>query len=259
MKGGDLVKCYEALARVYDRLNGEVDYAAIAAFYEATFARYGIKPQLLLDLGCGTGSMTLELARRGYDMIGVDGSADMLSRAYERIWKEGRSGILLLEQDMRSFELYGTVGAVVSTLDCVNYLADEGDLGKCFALVHNYLDPDGVFVFDVNTPYKFEHIYGDNAYILEEEDGSAFCGWQNDFDRESGLCRFLLSVFTEGEDGRYERIDEEQTERCYSREELTAALTQAGFADISFFGDLSFGRPTEMTERWYIAARCKKD
>lgn len=250
---------YEALARVYDRLNGDVDYTAIAAFYEAAFARYGVQPQLLLDLGCGTGRMTLELARSGYDMIGVDGSAEMLSRAYERMWREGRSGILFLEQDMRAFELYGTVGAVVSTLDCVNYLTEDGDLDRCFSLVHNYLDPDGVFVFDVNTPYKFEHIYGENAYILEEEDGSAYCGWQNDFDPASGLCRFFLSVFTEGGDGRYERTDEEQVERCYSREALTLALERAGFAEIAFFGDLSFSAPTPTTERWYVTARCKKD
>ena len=253
------MKSYEALARVYDRLNGEVDYAAIAAFYEDAFARYGVRPELVLDLGCGTGSMTLELSRRGYDMIGVDGSEEMLARAYERMWREERTGILFLKQDMREFELYGTVGAVVSTLDCVNYLTGDGDLDKCFALVHNYLDPDGVFVFDVNTPYKFKHVYGDNAYILEEEDGSAFCGWQNDFDAESGLCRFLLSVFTEGEDGRYERTDEEQTERCYSREELRAALERAGFGEIAFYGDLGFGEPNEKTERWYVTARCKKD
>ena len=252
------MKSYEALARVYDRLNGEVDYAAIADFYEKAFARYGIKPRLVLDLGCGTGSMTLELARRGYDMIGVDASAEMLSKAYERMWKEGVGGVLFLEQDMRGFELYGTVGAVVSTLDCVNYLTGDGDLEKCFSLVHNYLDPDGVFLFDVNTPYKFENVYGEQAYILEEDDGSIFCGWQNDFDGETGLCRFLLSVFTEDKDGRYVRLDEEQTERCYSREELTAALEGAGFAEIAFFEDLNFSAPADTATRWYIAARCKK-
>ena len=250
---------YDALAKVYDRLNGDVDYAAIADFYRKVFDGYGICPEFVLDLGCGTGRMTLELASRGYDMIGIDASAEMLAKAYERMWSLGKSGILFLEQDMLDFELYGTVGAVVSTLDCINYLTEDGDLDRCFALVHNYLDPDGVFLFDVNTPYKFKHVYGDNAYILEEEDGSVYCGWQNDFDEESGICRFLLSIFAEGEDGRYTRADEEQTERCYSREELTAALERTGFADIRFYGDLSCGEPTEQTERWYIAARCKKN
>lgn len=251
---------YEALAAVYDRLNGDVDYEALADFARATFARYGVSPELVLDLGCGTGGLTFPLARRGYDMIGVDGSAEMLSRAYERKTAENANGVLFLCQDMRGFELYGTVGAVVSSLDCINYLTGKGDLEKCFSLVHNYLDPDGVFLFDVNTPYKFEHVFGNEAYVLESDEGggAAYCGWQNEYDEKTRLCRFYLSVFTEEEDGRYRRTDEEQTERCYTREELTAALTGAGFSEISFFGDLQFGEPTDTTERWFVAAKCKK-
>ena len=254
------MKPYEALAAVYDRLNGDVDYEALADFAAATFARYGVSPELVLDLGCGTGGLTFPLARRGYDMIGVDGSADMLSKAYERRVAENALGVLFLCQDMRAFELYGTVGAVVSSLDCMNYLTGNGDLEKCFSLVHNYLDPGGVFLFDVNTPYKFRHTYGNEAYVLESEEGgrSAYCGWQNEYEEESRLCRFYLSVFTEEADGRYSRTDEEQVERCYTREELTAALTRAGFEEISFFGDLHFGAPEETTERWYVAAKCKK-
>lgn len=254
------MKPYEALAAVYDRLNGDVDYEALADFAAATFARYGVSPELVLDLGCGTGGLTFPLARRGYDMIGVDGSADMLSKAYERRVAENAPGVLFLCQDMRAFELYGTVGAVVSSLDCMNYLTGKGDLEKCFSLVHNYLDPGGVFLFDVNTPYKFRHVYGNEAYVLESEEGgrSAYCGWQNEYEEESRLCRFYLSVFTEEEDGRYSRTDEEQLERCYTKEELTAALTRAGFEKISFFGDLHFGVPEETTERWYVAAKCKK-
>ena len=251
------MKSYEALAKVYDALGGDIDYVALADFFEAAFRRYGVSPSLMLDLGCGTGKMTLELAGRGYDMIGVDASAEMLARAYASMYAQGKSGVLFLEQDMRAFELYGTVGAVVSTLDCVNYLTEEGDLDRCFSLVHNYLDPDGLFLFDVNTPYKFEQVYGENAYILENEAGD-FCAWQNDYDKERGLCRFLLSVFVPGADGRYERFDEEQCERCYTEQELRGALSRAGFTQIEFFGDLSFGAPREACERWYVAARCKK-
>ncbi len=247
---------YRALAAVYDRLNAEVDHAAFADHYERSFERFGIKPQLLLDLGCGTGSMTLELAGRGYDMIGVDASAEMLSRAMERMYGTGQSGILFLQQDMRELELYGTVGAVVSSLDCINYLTEDGDLDRCFSLVHNYLDPGGLFLFDVNTPYKFRNVYGDNAYILEDE--GSLCAWQNEFDEESSLCRFYLSVFCEGADGRYERHDEEQTERCYSMAELTDALTRAGFAEIQFFGGTDACAPTDTTERWHVVAKCIK-
>lgn len=250
------MKSYEALAAVYDRLNGEVDYEAWADFFEACFSRYGLPQRLLLDLGCGTGSMTRTLARRGYDMIGIDASEQMLSRAMERMYAEGLAGILFLQQDMREFELYGTVGAVVSTLDCVNYLTQDGDLDRCFSLVHNYLDPDGLFLFDVNTPHKFDTVYADNAYVLEDE--TSLCAWQNEFDRESGLCRFYLSIFEQQPNGTYRRHDEEQTERCYSREELTEALSKAGFTDISFFGDFDFHAPDACAERWYVVARCKK-
>ena len=250
------MNAYGSLAAVYDKLNAEVPYAAVADFYEAAFRLAGVRPELVLDLGCGTGSMTLELARRGYDMIGLDASPDMLAVAYERKAQAGLDGVLLLCQDMRAFELYGTVGAVVSTLDCVNYLTDDGDLDKCFSLVHNYLDPGGLFLFDVNTPYKFRHVFGNNAYILEDED--CFCAWQNDFDAKTGLCRFDLSVFRADGEGRYGRADETQLERCYTQVELTAALTRAGFDGVTFYGDTDLTAPHAETERWYVSAVCKK-
>ena len=247
---------YGALARFYDQLNSEIDYRAWADFVEACFARYlEKKPELVLDLACGTGSMTTELASRGYDMIGIDGSGEMLSEAFSRALSIGKN-ILFLEQDMRSFELYGTVGCITCCLDSLNYLLGDGELSTCFSLVHNYLDPDGLFLFDVNTPYKFDTVYGDNAYVLEDE--TSLCAWQNEYDRESGLCRFYLSIFEEGKDGRYTRADEEQCERCYTREQLTDTLSRNGFSDIAFFKNYDFDTPDERTERWFVAARCKK-
>ena len=251
------MQAYEALAAVYDVLNGEVDYEDIATFYEKCFKKAGLQPQLVLDLGCGTGKMTAILAARGYDMIGMDGSADMLGRAYERKYTvEGGERMLFLQQDMREFELYGTVGAVVSTLDCINYLTGDGDLARCFSLVHNYLDPDGIFIFDVNTPFKFENVFSSNAYILEDE--HCYCGWQNEYDSESGLCHFYLSVFEEDKNGTYRRTDEEQTERAYTQAQLTEALQGAGFADVEFFGDTEGNPPTATAERWFVKAICKK-
>jgi SAM-dependent methyltransferase len=249
---------YEAIARVYDKLNADIDYEKWADFFERCFDKYlDKKPQIVLDLACGTGRMTRVLAARGYDMIGVDGSADMLSRAME----EGREGILYLLQDMRELELYGTVGATVCCLDSINYLLENKDIEKVFSLVHNYLDPDGLFLFDVNTPYKFEHVYGDNAYILEDEseDGMIFCGWQNQFDAESGICDFYLSVFRENAEGSYEREDEHQRERCYALSTLQERLQKNGFEFLGCFGDFAFGAPEESCERWYVAARAKKN
>ena len=255
---------YHAIAEVYDRLNAEIDYVAWADFFEACFARFmDTRPELVLDLACGTGRMTAELARRGYDMIGVDGSEEMLSVAYERSLPDedcedlsGRPMYLL--QDMRRFELYGTVGAVVCCLDSLNYLLEDGDLAECFRCVHNYMDPNGLFLFDVNTPYKFENVYGSNAYILEDTvDGDAvYCGWQNDYDAERGICDFCLSVFRE-QDGAYLREDEEQHERCYTLEQLTKTLADCGFEVLGIYSGYSFNEPQENTERWYFAARKK--
>lgn len=248
---------YNSIARVYDKLNAEIDYKAWADFIEQCFDKYlKTKPEIVLDLACGTGSMTYELASRGYDMIGVDGSDDMLNEAYERGTAVNDSNILYLLQDMRSFELYGTVGAVTCCLDSMNYLIGEGDFEKCLSTVHNYLEPGGVFVFDMNTPYKFEKVYGDNSYILEDTVGgkNIYCGWQNYYDKESKICSFYLSLFEE-QGGKYVRSDEEQHERCYSLDEIENLLAKVGFELISLSKDYKFSKVDENTERWYFVAK----
>ena len=249
---------YLAIAGVYDRLNKEIDYSKWASFFEDCFKKYGKnKPEIILDLACGTGRMTCEMARRGYDMIGVDGSVDMLSEAYSK----DTSGILYLCQDMRELELYGTVGATLCCLDSLNYLTEDGDLDKVFSLVHNYSDPDALFLFDVNSEYKFENIYSDNSYILEDENedgGAIFCGWQNSYDKESKICNFYLSVFEEGENGEYYRADEEQRERCYTVDEIKKALENNRFELVDVFADTDFSAVEENSERLYFVARAKK-
>lgn len=244
---------YSAIAGVYDKLNKEIDYSVWADFVEKCFERFlDKKPEIVLDLACGTGRMTREMAARGYDMIGVDGSADMLNEAYSA----GGAGILYLLQDMREFELYGTVGATLCCLDSLNYLLGDGELEKVLSLVHNYSDPDALFLFDMNTPYKFENIYGDNAYILEDE--RAYCGWQNFYDKEKKICDFYLSVFEEDEDGAYIRSDEQQSERCYELCEITDSLDRCGFELLGIYADLEFAQPDEKCARWYFVARAKK-
>ena len=253
---------YDAIAGVYDKLNRELDYEAWADFFERCFDRFlPTRPELILDLACGTGRMTRVLARRGYDMIGVDGSASMLSEAYGQ--SEGEP-ILYLCQDMREFELYGTVGAIVCCLDSVNYILKEDDLERVFSLAHNYLDPDGLFCFDVNSPYKFREVYGSNAYVLEDEIGegddarSVYCGWQNEFHGDSGICDFYLTLFEENEDGSYTRSEEHQQERCYTREELTGLLSRCGFELLGVYADFDGNEPSDTSERWYMVARAKK-
>jgi SAM-dependent methyltransferase len=253
---------YEAIAGVYDKLNADIDYGAWADFFEKCFDTHlKEKPQLVLDLACGTGRMTRELAHRGYDMIGVDGSADMLSRAMEA----EREGILYLCQDMRELELYGTVGAAVCCLDSINYLLEDKDLKTVLSLVHNYLDPDGLFLFDVNTPHKFENVYADNAYVLEDEIdygegdvGAVYCGWQNAYDKESRVCDFYLTLFEEQPDGSYTRSDEHQRERCYTKDELKNALSEAKMELVGIYSDYKFTPADDTDDRWYVVARAKK-
>lgn len=272
---------YRAVAGVYDRLNREIDYNRWSRFLEDCFDRYlPARPRIVLDLACGTGRMTFPLADRGYDMIGIDGSEDMLAEAYRKSTErtvrildetgseelpEGITAPLFLCQDMRSFELYGTVDAAVCCLDSINYLCGDGDLDACLSCLYLYLAPGGLLVFDVNSPATFETVYGSNAYILEdslpEENGvesSVFCGWQNEYDPRTRLCRFYLSVFREDGDGRYVRTDEEQTERCYSRTELEAALDRTGFDLCGVFGGFDFSPAEESDPRWYIVARTRK-
>ena len=269
---------YSVIAGIYDRINSGVDYERWADYVESLFDEYlSARPELVLDLASGTGSMTLELAKRGYDMIGVDLSEEMLAEATDRMYlmiddgilpEEGRRPLFLC-QDIREFELYGTVGAVVCCLDSLNYLAEEKDLIKVVSTVHNYLDPGGLFIFDMNTPFKFENVYGDNSYVYEldtdtEED--KFCVWQNFYDKESRICDFILTLFDRQPDGSYRRSDEEQAERCYTFDEISSALRSCGFELLRVSN--GYGEDgkelvaashadalPEDTERWYFTAR----
>ncbi len=251
------MKQYSFLASVYDLLNADYDYNKYADFLDRTIKENESSPSsLVLDLACGTGKITFALRERGYDMTGVDLSEEMLSFAKDVCYDKGINDILWLCQDMREFELYGTVDACVCCLDSVNYLTKISDVKKCFSLVHNYLIPDGVFIFDVNTPYRFESVYGSNDYILE--DGGSLLAWHNEYNEKSKICKFYLSIFEENDEGLYERYDEIQTEKCYSMKQIKNALSECGFQLISVCGDLDGGEATDTSEKWYFAARCKK-
>lgn len=249
---------YTSLAPVYDRLNADIDYSAWADHIERQFSEFGRKSVTsVLDLACGTGSMTVELARRGYDMTGIDLSDDMLAEARAKCDRERfRHSVLLVRQDMAEFELYGTVDAIVCCLDSLNYLTDAGSLSRTLAHVHNYLEPDGLFVFDMNAPAKFERVYADNSYVLEEE--GILCAWQNNYNQKTKLCDFYLSIFLEDSDGKWLRFDEQQRERCYSLRTVKRLLSENGFELCSLTADLEGSEVSGDTERWYFTARAIK-
>lgn len=251
---------YDLIAPIYDKVNGDVDYSLWADFIEKIIKREYTcgKPELLLDLGCGTGRMTLELARRGYDMTGVDYSVEMLDIARERAESAGFSDKMLwLCQDITVFELYGTVDVTVSCLDTVNHITSSSELSKCFSLVHNYLIPDGLFIFDVNGKYKFENTYGTEAYVIEDE--NSFCVWQNYYNPKSRICDFYITLFEDNGDGTYQRYDEEQRERMYTLRSLKKLLSDNRFEFIGAYSDFDFGEGSDESDRIYVVARCKKD
>ena len=242
---------YQTLSAYYDRFTDDVGSEQWADFFEQLFAREGIRPKLVLDLACGTGSLTRLLAERGYDMIGADASPEMLMQAMQNtIDCDPRP--LLINQRMEELDLYGNVDACLCCLDSVNYVTDPDDLAEAFRRVHLFLNSDGLFVFDINTPEKFARIDGE-SYVREDE--GVFCVWQAAV--EDGLCAYQFDIFEQ--DGEsWSRAQETHEERVYTPEELTAMLEQAGFTEIKTYGNQSFAPVQGGEDRIYFTAR-KRD
>lgn len=213
---------YGKFSGVYDQLMLDVPYGQIAELIDREIKVQKLNNRIVLDLACGTGTLTGLLCQKGYEMIGVDGSTEMLIKAREK-----NPGVLFLNQPMEELELYGTVGAIVCCLDSLNYLTEDGMLNTVFKLCNNYLEPGGLLLFDVNSEYKFEHILSDNIFTFDSED--IYYTWENDYSPEEKLCDFYLTFFVK-QGNVYERFDEMHTERCYSDGEICRALEQNGFS-----------------------------
>ena len=221
------MEAYTSFARVYDTFMDNVPYKEWADYLGKILKGYGIDDGLVLDLGCGTGSMTEMLASSGYDMIGVDNAEEMLEIAMEKKVESGHD-ILYLLQDMREFELYGTVRAVISACDSVNYITDDEDLTEVFRLVNNYLDPEGLFVFDFNTEYKYREILGEQT-IAEDREECSFI-WDNYYDEDERINEYELTLFVRDEEQPqlYRKYQEEHFQRAYTLEQIRHMLTEAG-------------------------------
>ena len=242
---------YIGFAKLYDLFMDNIDYDAWGKYLSTLLQEYGIKNGILLDLGCGTGTITEYLADKGYDMIGIDSSYDMLNAAQEKKYASGHD-ILYLNQDMREFELYGTVAAAISTCDSLNYITEYDELIQVFRLVNNYLDPDGIFIFDLNTEYKFKNI--ENNTIAENREEGSFI-WENTFYEKEHINEYALTVFAPCEDGRYEKYEEFHYERVYSMEEIKTALAKAGMTFVTSYYAFTHQPPTETSERICVIAR----
>lgn len=245
------MEAYTSFAQVYDLFMDNIPYEQWASYVKELLREYGVEDGLVLDLGCGTGSLTEQLAASGYDMIGVDLSQDMLEIALD---KRSRSGldILYLEQDMREFELYGTVRAVVSICDSMNYLTEYEELVQVMKLVNNYLDPGGIFVFDLNTEYKYRELMGDQTFAEAREESSFI--WENFYDEEEQINEYGLTLFIqEGE--LYRRFEEVHYQRCYSLDQIKEAAAQAGMEFVTAYEAFTRREPGEESERIYVILR----
>jgi len=241
---------YTKLAAIYDKLMAEdVDYDKLCDQIELCFDRYHAKPHLIADLACGTGSVTSRLSKRGYDMIGLDLSVDMLDNA-----KKKDPTSLYLCQDITNFELYGTVDAILCMIDGFNYIIDDSDLIKSFLLAKNYLNPGGLFLFDMSSFYKLSTLLGNETFVYDDE--SIFYTWENEFDPELAICSSYITFFVK-ENQVYHRFDEEHIEKARQTEDVIHLMEKVGFSDIRIF-DEHFLTPTPTSNRIFFSSIINK-
>ena len=238
---------YQQLAGAYDELTWDVGYEKRADFLEKLFRRSRIPVHTVLDLACGTGSMTWLLAGRGYELIAVDGSQEMLAAAREKS-APAEVPPLFLHQSMPRLDLYGTVDAAICCLDSLNYLTNPRDVQRTFQRLHLFISPGGLLAFDVRLPEWLAALDG-QVFLDETED--TLCLWRTEYSR--GLCSYYMDLFFRREDGAWDRQAELHRQRAYTVEQLTGWLTEAGFGDIRVYGDMRLRRPREDEQRIYIS------
>lgn len=255
------MEIYKNFAAVYDLFMDEVPYTEWCRQIKTLLLSAGIKSGIVADLGCGTGSLTQQLSKEGYDMIGIDNSYDMLDIALSKNVLSG-TDILYLCQDIREFELYGTCAAIISRCDTLNYITKFEELVQMFKLVNNYLDPEAPFIFDCNSVYKYESILADNVFAENREEGSFI--WENDYNRQSCINSSSLTFFIRDKvkstdlkalnevDSVYRRFEELHLQRAYSLEELKKAAEMSGLLWGEVYDADSFAEVKQNTQRYLI-------
>ena len=256
------MEAYTSFAAVYDTFMDNVPYEEWGEYIHGMLCKYGVEDGIVLDLGCGTGTMTEILAGYGYDMIGVDNSEDMLELAMEKRIESGHD-ILYLLQDMREFELYGTVRAVVSVCDSVNYVTEPGELEEVFRLVNNYLDPRGIFLFDFNTDYKYREIMGDCT--IAEDRGECSFIWDYYYYENEQINEYDLTLFIQEKNPDetqsdqmpqlYRKYKETHYQRGYTLKEIQVLLEKAGLVFEAAYDVDSKEEPSDTSERICVIAR----
>lgn len=226
---------YDNFSRFYDRLTDNVEYEKRADYFCRLLSLCGVNSGILLDLGCGTGSMSVKMAERGFDVIGIDSSIGMLNAAQQKMFESGKN-LLLLNQSMQDIDLYGTVDCAICVLDGINHLNSADEVRQTFKKVSLFMNKGGAFAFDVNTIYKHKNVLADNAFIYEFDD--LFCSWQNNYNSIDNSVDISLDFFEE-EDGVYYRSGESFTEQAYELSDISTWLEDAGFEVVGIFDDLT--------------------
>lgn len=243
------MEAYTGFATVYDRYMDNIPYDDWAQNIKVLFEKYNMPMEIVCDLGCGTGQMTRRLKEMGYDMIGIDVSYDMLMEAMSQ---EDSDGILYLCQDMRSFELYGTVGAVISLCDSMNYLAGTDELLQVCKLANNYLDPKGLFIFDMKTDSYYKKL-GTGTIAENREEGSFI--WENEYNPDTRDNYYYLTIYEENEEGTFDRFEEEHMQHAFTVDEVKAAIKESGLELLQVLDVSTMEAPTEDSDRLYFIAR----
>ncbi len=234
MDRGERMEAYSEFAKVYDTFMEDTPYEKWIAFIERWMTAYNISPRIICDLGCGTGKMCSMLAKQGIEMIGIDSSEEMLMTAKENAEKAGQN-ILYLLQDMSDFELYGTVDVIYSCCDSINYLLEEDEVLSTFKWVNNYLEPGGMFIFDINTPYKYKKVLADKTFAEQTEDAAYI--WENYYDEDEQINEFVVNFFIKDEGGTYIRTEEYHYQKAYEVKKIREFLEEAGLELIGVYDD----------------------
>lgn len=242
---------YDDFSRFYDLLTDNVEYEKRADYFCRLLSLCGIKNGILLDLGCGTGNMSFEMAEKGFDVIGVDSSIGMLNAAQQKMFEKGTC-VLLLNQNMQEIDLYGTVDCAVCVLDGINHLPDADDVKKTFEKVSLFMNKGGAFAFDVNTVYKHQNVLADNVFVYEPE--NVYCVWQNSFNAADNSVDISLDFFEE-EDGVYYRSSENFTEKAYELSDIKLWLEESGFEVVGVYDDMTTDDVKPESERAVFLAR----
>lgn len=244
---------YDDFSRYYDLLTDNVEYKKRADYFCRLLSMCGTNEGILLDLGCGTGNMSFEMAEKGFDVIGVDSSVGMLNIAQQKMFETGRH-ILLLNQKMQEIDLYGTIDCAVCVLDGINHLDGAADVKKTFEKVSLFMNKGGAFAFDVNTIHKHKNVLGDNAFVFEPD--GVFCAWQNTYNPDDNSVEISLDFFEE-EDGVYYRASENFTETAYELDDLKLWLEESGFDVVGIYDDMTTDDVKPDSERAVFLARKK--